>query len=130
MRDIPLAGSFPLLTLLLCGGAIFFLLLAGLSLLQSWLSNKQRDLDAMEWGPLRPSLIQRWRTKLCGIRLRLPGPSMQEMPEITPKPTPSALANAPAVPLKKPTQPVLPLLGARKGQPREGFAWDETKEIE
>ena len=130
MSDIPFARNFPLLTLLLCGGAIFFLLLAGLSLLQSWLTNKRRDLEAIEWGPPRPSLIQRWRTKLCRIRLRLPGPSMQEMPEIAPKPTPSALANAPAVPLKKPTQPVLPLLGARKGQPREGFAWDETKEIE
>jgi len=134
MSDIPFARNFPLLTLLLCGGAIFFLLLAGLSLLQSWLTNKRRDLEAIEWGPPRPSLIQRWRTKLCGIRLRLPGPSMQEMPEITPKPTPSALANAPADPLKKPTQPVLALfglaIGAPNGKHKEGFAWEETKGIE
>ena len=130
MSDIPFARSFPLLTLLLCGAAILFFLLAGLSLLQSWLSNKRRDLEAIEWGPLRPSLIQRWRTKLCRIRLRLPGPSMQGMPEIAPKPTPSALANAPADPLKKPTQPVLPLFGVRNGEPQEGFAWEETKEIE
>ena len=59
MSDIPFARNFPLLTLLLCGGAIFFLLLAGLSLLQSWLTNKRRDLDAIEWGPPRPSWLQR-----------------------------------------------------------------------
>jgi hypothetical protein len=64
------------------------------------------------------------------IRFRLPGPSMQGMPEIAPTPTPSALENAPADLLKKPTQPVLPLFGARNGEPMEGFAWEETKEIE
>jgi hypothetical protein len=130
MSDIPFARSFPLLTLLLCGAAILFFLLAGLSLLQSWLPNKRRDLEAIKWGPPRPSLIQRWRTKLCRIRLRLPGPSMQGMPEIAPKPTPSAPAIAPADPLKKPTQAVLPLFGARNGERKEGFAWEETKEIE
>ena len=130
MSDIPFARSFPLLTLLLCGAAILFFLLAGLSLLQSWLSNKRQDLEAIEWGPPRPSLIQRWRTKLSRLRLRLPGPLIQGMPEIVPKATPSALANACADPLKKPTQPVLALFGARNGEPKEGFAWDETKEIE
>ena len=135
MSDIPFARSFPLLTLLLCGAAILFFLLAGLSLLQSWLSNKRRDLEAIEWGPPRPSLVQRWRTKLCRLRFRLPGPPMQGMPEIAPKPTPSALANAPADPLKKPTtQPVLALfglaIGAPNGEPKEGFAWEETKGIE
>src|SRR5712692_10558379 len=58
MSDIPFARSFPLLTLLLCGGAILFFLLAGLSLLQSWLTNKRRDLEAIEWGPPRPSLAE------------------------------------------------------------------------
>jgi len=134
MSDIPFARSFPLLTLLLCGAAILFFLLAGLSLLQSWLSNKRRDLEAIEWGPPRPSLIQRWRTKLCRIRLRLPGPSMQGMPEIAPKPTPSGPANAPDDPLKKPTQPVLALfgsaIGAPNSKPKEGFAWEATKGIE
>ncbi len=130
MSDIPFARSFPLLTLLLCGAAILFFLLAGLSLLQSWLPNKRRDLEAIEWGPPRPNLVQRWRTKLCRIRLTLPGPSMQGMPEIAPKPTPSALANAPVDPLKKPIQPLFPLFGARNGEPMEGFAWEETKEIE
>jgi hypothetical protein len=130
MSDIPFARTFPLLTLLLCGAAILFFLLAGLSLLQSWLPNKRRDLEAIEWGPPRPSLIQRWRTRMGRIRFRLPGPSMQGMPEIAPTPTPSALENAPADLLKKPTQPVLPLFGARNGEPMEGFAWEETKEIE
>ena len=130
MSDIPFAISFPLLTLLLWGAAILFFLLAGLSLLQSRLPNKRRDLEAIEWGPPRPSLVQRWRTKMGGIRFRLPRPSMQGMPEIAPKPTPSALENAPADLLKKPTQPVLPLFGARNGEPMEGFAWEETKEVE
>ncbi len=68
------------------------------------------------------------------IRFRLPGPSMQGMPEIAPKPTPSALANAPADPLKKPTQPVLALfgsaIGAPNGKPKDRFIWEETKGIE
>ena len=134
MSDIPFARSFPLFTLLLCGAAILFFLLAGLSLLQSWLSNKRRDLEAIEWGPPRPSLLQRWRTKLCRIRLRMPGPSMQGMPEIAPKPTSSALANAPADPVKKPTQPVLALfgsaIGAPNGKPKDRFIWEDTKGIE
>ena len=134
MSDPPLARNFPLLTLLLCGAAILFFLLAGLSLLQRPLLDKRRDLEAIEWGPLRPSLIQRWRTKLCRIRLRLPGPSTRGMPEIVPKPTPSALANAPANPLKNPTQPVLPLFGTRNGEPNgkpeERFIWEATKGIE
>ncbi len=134
MSAIAFARSFPLLTLLLCEAAILFFLLAGLSLLQSWLSNKRRDLEAIEWGPPRPSLVQRWRTKLCRIRLRLPRPSVQGMPEIAPNPTPSALANACADPLKKPTQPVLALfglaIGAPNGKHKEGFAWEETKGIE
>ena len=130
MSDIPFARSFPLLTLLLCGAAILFFLLAGLSLLQSWLANKRRDIEAIEWGPPRPSLVQRWRTKMGGIRFRLPEFAKQRMPEIAPTPTPSTPANAPADPLKKPTQPVLPLFGAPNGKPKEGFAWEETKGIE
>ena len=134
MSDIPFARNFPLLTLLLCGGAILFFLLAGLSLLQSWLTNKRRDLEAIEWGPPRPSLIQRWRTKLCKIRLTLPRPSMQGMPEIAPRPTPSVPASAPADPLKKPTQPTLALFGSTIGapetKPKEAFTWEKTKGIE
>ena len=134
MSDIPFARSFPLLTLVLCGAAILFFLLAGLSLLQSRFPKRRRDLEAIEWGPPRPSLIQRWRTKLCGLRLRLPRPPMQGMPEIAPKPTPSELANAPVDPLRKPPQPVLPLfglaIGAPNGKHKEGFAWEETKGIE
>jgi hypothetical protein len=134
MSDIPFARSFPLLTLLLCGAAILFFLLAGLSLLQSWLPNKRRDLEAIEWGPPRPSLVQRWRTKMGGIRFRLPEFAKQRMPEIAPTPTTSTPANAPADPLKKPTRPVLPLfdstIGEPNGKPKEGFAWEETKGIE
>jgi hypothetical protein len=52
------------------------------------------------------------------------------MPEIAPKPMPSPPAHAPAEPLKKLTQPVLALLGAPNGEPKEGFAWEATKEIE
>ena len=134
MRDIPFARNFPLLTLLLCGGAIFFLLLAGLSLLQSWLTNKRRDLEAIEWGPPRPSLIQRWRIKMGRIRFRLPRFSQRQMPEIAPKPAPSVPANAPADPLKKPTQPMLALFGSTIGapetKPKEAFAWEKTKGIE
>ena len=134
MSDIPFARSFPLLTLLLCGAAILFFLLAGLSLLQSWLPNKRRDLEAIEWGPPRPSLVQRWRTKMGGIRFRLPEFAKQRMPEIAPTPTPSTPANAPADPLKKPTQSMLALFGSTIGapetKPKEAFAWEKTKEIE
>jgi len=56
------------------------------------------------------------------------------MPEIAPKPTPSAPANAPADPVKTPTQPVLALFGSTIGapdtRPKEAFAWEETKGIE
>jgi hypothetical protein len=130
MSDIPFARSFPLLTLLLCGAAILFFLLAGLSLLQSWLPNKRRDLEAIEWGPPRPSLIQRWRTKLCRIRLRLPGPSMQGMPEIAPDPTPSAKSGSTGWLGFFSGSAGAFSSGAPNGEPKEGFAWEETKEIE
>ncbi|MGD0163272.1 MAG: hypothetical protein ABSB39_12465 [Candidatus Sulfotelmatobacter sp.] len=73
------------------------------------------------------------------IRFRLPGSSQRQMPEIAPKPAPSVLANAPADPLKKPTQPMLALfgstvngstIGAPETRPKEPFAWEETKAIE
>ena len=69
------------------------------------------------------------------IRFRLPGFVKQPtMPEIAPKPTPSAPANAPADPLKKPTQPMLALFGSTIGAPetklKEAFAWEKTKGIE
>jgi len=56
------------------------------------------------------------------------------MPEIAPKPAASAPANAPADPLKKPTQPMLALFGstisAHETKPKEAFAWEKTKGIE
>jgi hypothetical protein len=61
------------------------------------------------------------------------------MPEIAPKPAPSVPANAPADPLKKPTQPMLALfvstvngsiIGAPEPKPKEAFAWEKTKGIE
>ena len=73
------------------------------------------------------------------IRFRLPRFSHQQMPEIEPKPTASVPANAPADPLKKPTQPMLALLGstvndstigAPETKPKEVFAWEKTKGIE
>jgi hypothetical protein len=43
-------------------------------------------------------------------------------------------ANAPAYPLKKPTQPMLALFGSTSGapesKPKEAFAWEKTKGIE
>jgi hypothetical protein len=61
------------------------------------------------------------------------------MPEIAPKPAPSAPANPPADPLKKPTQPMLALfvstlngstIGAPETKPKEAFDWEKTKGIE
>ena len=109
---------------------MFFLLLAVWSVLRSRFSHRWRDMEMIEWGGPQPSLSQRWRTKMGRIRFRLPGFAKQRMSEIAPKPTPSASAIAPADPLKKPTQPVLPLFDAPSGKPQEGFAWEETKGIE
>ena len=68
------------------------------------------------------------------IRFRLPRFSQQEMPEIAPKLVPSVPANAPADPLKKPTQPMLtvfgPTIGAPETRSKEAFAWEKTKGIE
>jgi hypothetical protein len=56
------------------------------------------------------------------------------MSEIAPEPTPSVPTNAPADPLKKPTQPMLALFGlpiaAPETKPKEAFAWEKTKGIE
>jgi hypothetical protein len=56
------------------------------------------------------------------------------MPEIAPKPAPSVPANAPADPLKNPTQLMLALFGSTIGapetKPKEAFAWEKTKGIE
>ncbi len=106
-----LPRSFSLLTPLLWGAAIFFLLLAVRSVLQSRSSCKRWDMETIEWGRPRPSLLQRWRTKMGRIRFRLPGFAKQRMSEIAP-------------------QPVLPLFDAPSGKPQEGFAWEETKGIE
>ena len=134
MNLIPFPTSFSLLTPLLWGAAVFFLLLAVWSMLRSRFSGKGRDGETIEWGRPRPSLIQRWRIKMGRIRFSLPRFSRLQMPEIAPKPAPSVLANAPAEPLKKPTQPMLALfgstIGAAEAKPKEALAWEKTKGIE
>ena len=73
------------------------------------------------------------------IRFKLPRFSHRQVPEIAPKPASSVPANAPADPLKKPTQPMLalfvstvkgPTIGAPESKPKEAFAWEKTKGIE
>ena len=134
MSVMPWPGNFSLSTALLWVGAMFFLLLAVRSGLQSRSSSKRRDVETIEWGRPQPSLIQRWRIKMGRIRFRLPRFSRRQMPEIAPKPAPSVPANAPADPLKKPTQPMLVLFGSTIGapdtKPKEAFAWEKTKGIE
>jgi len=139
MSAMPFPGSFSLLTPLLWVAAMFLLLLAVQSVLQTWFPRKWRDVETIEWGRPRPSSIQRWRIKMGRIRFRLAGSSQRQMPEIAPKPTPSVPANAPADPLKKPTQPILALfgstinvstIGAPETKPKEAFAWEKTKGIE
>jgi hypothetical protein len=75
-------------------------------------------------------LLQRWRIKMGRILFRLQGLAKRRMPDIARKPTPSAPANAPTDPLKKATQPLLALIGAPNGKPKEGFVWEETTGIE
>ena len=134
MSVMPLPRNFSLSTPLLWVGAMFFLILAVRSVLQSRSSSKRRDVETIEWGRPRPSLIQRWSMKMDRIRFRLPGFSQRQVPEIAPKPTPSVPANAPADPLKKPTKPMLALFGSTIGapetKPKEAFAWEKTKGIE
>ena len=115
MSALSFPGSFWLLTPLLWVAAIFLLLLAARSVLQNWSSRKGRDRETIEWGRPRPSLIQRWRTNMGRIRFRLPRCPQRQMPEIAPKPAASMPANAPADPLKKPTQPMLALWFDRQG---------------
>ena len=73
------------------------------------------------------------------IRFRLPRVSPRHMREIAPKPASSVPANAPADPMKKPTQPMLALfgstingstIGAPETKPKEAFAWEKTNGIE
>jgi len=134
MSTMLLPGIFSLLTPLLWVAAMFFLLLAVRSVLQSRSSSKRRDVESIEWGRPQPSLIQRWSKKMGRIRFRLPRFSQRQMPEIAPKPTPLAPATAPADPLKKPAQPMLALfgstIGAPENKPKEAFAWEKTKGIE
>ena len=134
MSVMPLPGNFSFSTALLWVAAMFFLLLAVRSVLQSRSSSKRRDVETIEWGRPRPSLIQRWRIRMGRIRFRLPRFSHRQIPEIVPKPAPSLPANAPADPLKKPAQPMLALFGSTIGapetQPKEAFAWEKTKGIE
>ena len=134
MSAMPLPGIFSLLTPLLWVAAMFLLLLAVRSVLQSRSPRKWRDRETSEWGRPRPSLIQRWRIKMDRIRFRLPRFSRRQIPEIASKPAPSVPANAPADPLKKPTQPMLGLFGSTIGapetKPKEVFAWEKTKGIE
>jgi hypothetical protein len=136
---ISLPASFSLLTPWLWAAAMFLLLLAVRTVSQNRSSGKWRDGETIEWGRPRPSLIQRWRIKMGRIRFRLSRFSQQQMPEIAPEPTPSVPPNAPADPLKKPTQPMLalfgstvngPTIGAPETKPKEAFAWQKTKGIE
>jgi hypothetical protein len=126
--------SFSLLTPLLWVAAMFLWLLAVRSVLQNRSSRKRRDRETIEWNRPRPSLIQRWRIKTGRIRFRLPRLSQRQMPEIAPQPAPSVPGNAPADPLKKPTQPMLALFGSSIGapetKPKEAFSWEKTKGIE
>jgi hypothetical protein len=64
---------------------------------------------------------------------------MWQMPAIAPKPAPSVPANAPADPLKNPTQPMPALFGstvngstidAPETKRKDVFAWEKTKGIE
>jgi len=139
MSAMLLPGIFSLLTPLLWVAAMVLLLLAVRGLLQNRSPRKLRDRETIEWGRPRPSLIQRWRIKMDRIRFRLPRFSQRQMPEIAQKPGPSLPANAPADPLKKPTQPMLALFGstvngstgsAPETKPKEAFAWEKTKGIE
>ena len=139
MRALPFPGSFSLLTPLLWVAAMFLLLLAMRSVLQNRSSRKGRDVETIEWGPPRPSLIQRWKIKMDRIRFRLPRFPQRRMPALAPKPEPLVPPNAPADPPKKPTQPMLalfgstvngPTIGARETKPKEAFAWEKTKGIE
>lgn len=126
--------SFSLLTLLLWGAAMFFLLLAVWSVLRSRFSHRWWDMEMIKWGGPRPSVSQRWRTKMSRIRFRLPRFAKQRTLEIAPEPTPSAPVTPPVDSLKKPTQPVLALfgltIGAPNGEPKEGLVWEETTGIE
>jgi heme/copper-type cytochrome/quinol oxidase subunit 1 len=134
MSVMPLPRNFSFSTALLWVGAMFFLLQAVRSVLQNRPPRKWRDRETIEWGPPRPSLIQRWRIKMGRIRFRLPRLSQRQMPDLTPKPAASVPANAPADPLKKPIQPMLALFGSTAGapetKPKEAFAWEKTKGIE
>jgi hypothetical protein len=134
MRVMPWLGSVLLSTALLWVGAMFFLLLAVRSGLQNRSSSKRRDVETIEWGRPRPSLIQTWRVTMGRIRFRLPRFSRRQMPEIAPKPAPLVAANAPADPPKKPTPPMLALFGSTIGapetKPKEAFAWEKNKGIE
>ncbi len=133
MSAMPWPGNFLLSTALLSVGAMFFLLLAVRSVLRNRSSSKWRDVEAIEWGRPRQSLIQRWRIKMGSIRFRPPRFSQRQMPD-TPEPTPLAPATPPADPLKKPNQPILALFGSTIGtaetKPKEAFAWEKTKGIE
>jgi|SRR5271156_878258 len=133
MSAVPFPGSFSLSTSLLWVAAMFLLVLAVRSVLQNRSTRKWHDSETIEWGRPRPSVIQRWRIKMGTIRFRLPRFSQRQMPEIAPKPAPSVSANAPADPLKKPTQPMLGLFDstvASETKSKEMFAWEKTKGIE
>jgi hypothetical protein len=130
MSCISFARSFSLLAPLLWGAAVFFFLLAGRSMLRSRFSSKRWDMETIEWGRPQPSSLQRWRVKVRKLRFRLPRFAKREMPEIAAKTKPPAPATAPADPLKKPTPPMLALFGTPNGEPKDGFAWEETKGIE
>ena len=134
MSTMPFPRGFSLLTPLLWGAAMFLLLLAVRSVLRSRSSRKRWDMETIEWGRRRPSLIQRWRVRMGRIRFRLPRSSHQQILEIAPKPASPAPAPAPGGPLTNPVRSVLNLFGSTIGapeiKPKEAFAWEKTKGIE
>jgi hypothetical protein len=119
-----------LLTPLLWGAALLFFLLAGRSMWQGWSARKRWDRERNEWDVPRPSLPQRWRMKIGGVRFRLLEFAKWRTQTIAPKPTSPAPPIASANPLTKPIQPVLPLFEAPSDKPKEAFVWNETKEID
>ena len=118
-----------LLTPLLWGAALLFFLLAGRSMWQNWSARRRWDRERNEWGTTRPTLSHRWRMKMGTIRFRLLEFAKRRTQTNAPAPTPPAPSTTSAEPSKKPIQPVLPLFEAPSGKPKEGFVWNETKEI-
>jgi hypothetical protein len=123
-----------LLTPLLWGVAMFFILLAAGDLLRSLNAYDQGDLERIEWGEPPTRWPQRWRRKIDKTRFVLPRFARRKMAGIAPKPASPSPVSVPADSLKKPIHPVLPIFGstiaAADHIPKERAASKETKRIE